>query len=114
MHKKADMMGITERVAPFMYWLRVATVDPQQGIAALASVDLANSTLTQRQRIRTSLVPPPTPPQPPRREVQVQQPLQLPEPSQLLAPENQAAMPAERLGVDLSSLLHICNFSTMS
>ena len=29
MHMKDDAMGITQRVAPFMDWLRAATVDPQ-------------------------------------------------------------------------------------
>ena len=65
MHAKSNAMGMTQRVAPFLDWLRVATVDPQQGIAALASVDLADATLAQRQGIRTSLVSPPPPPQPP-------------------------------------------------
>ena len=51
MHAKADAMGISQRVLPFMEWLRAATVEPQQGIAALPSVDFASSTLTQRQGI---------------------------------------------------------------
>ena len=65
MHAKANAMGMTQRVAPFLDWLRVATVDPQQGITALASVDLVDATLAQLQGIRTSLVSPPPPPQPP-------------------------------------------------
>ena len=52
-------MGITQRVVPFMDWLRAAMVDPQQGIAALTIMDLANYTLAQKQGIRTSLAPPP-------------------------------------------------------
>ena len=44
-HAKADDMGITQRVAPFLDWLRAETVDPQQGIAVLSSVDLTDTTL---------------------------------------------------------------------
>ena len=40
MHEKADALGNTQRVTPFMEWLRAATVDPQKGIAALTSVEL--------------------------------------------------------------------------
>ena len=61
MHTKTDDMGMTQRVAPFLDWLRVARVEPHQGIAALTGVDLANSTLEQRQGIMMSLVPPPPP-----------------------------------------------------
>ena len=63
MHAKSDAMGMTQRLAPFLNWLRVVTIDPLQGIAALIRVDLADSTLEQRQGIRTSLVllPPPPP-----------------------------------------------------
>ena len=59
MHAKADAMGMTQQVAPFLDWLRVATVDPHQGIAALTSMELADATLAQRQGIRKNLVPPP-------------------------------------------------------
>ena len=45
MHAKSNTMGMTQRVAPFLYWLRAATVDPLQGISALTSVDLADATL---------------------------------------------------------------------
>ena len=63
MHAKSDAIGMTQWVAPFLNWLRVVTIDPLQGIAALIRVDLADSTLEQRQGIRTSLVllPPPPP-----------------------------------------------------
>ena len=59
MHEKADAMGMNQRVALFLDWLRAATIEPLQGINALTSVDLADSTLTQHQVIRTSRVPPP-------------------------------------------------------
>ena len=58
MDAKADTMGMNQRVAPFLDWLRAATVEPHQSIAALTSMDLADSTLAQRQGIRTSLPPP--------------------------------------------------------
>ena len=58
-HAKANLMGITQQVAPFMDWMRAETVEPQQGIASLTSMDLADSTLAQRQGIRTTQVPPP-------------------------------------------------------
>ena len=61
MHAKVDVMGMTQRMAPFLDWLRAVAVEPQQGIATLTIVDLANSTLAQRQGISTSLVPPPPP-----------------------------------------------------
>ena len=48
MHAKADAIGMTQQVAPFLYWSRAATVDPLQGSAALASVYLADATLAQR------------------------------------------------------------------
>ena len=41
-------MGTTQRMAPFLDWLREATIEPLQGIAALTSVDLADATLEQR------------------------------------------------------------------
>ena len=59
MHDKADAMGMTQKVAPFLDWLRAATLDPLQGIDALTRVDLADATLEQRQGISTSLVPHP-------------------------------------------------------
>ena len=48
MHVKSNVMGITQQVIPFMEWLRKATVDPQQGIAALNSMNLSKTTLAQR------------------------------------------------------------------
>ena len=45
MHAKSNTMVMTQRVAPFLYWLRAATVDPLQGISALTSVDLSDATL---------------------------------------------------------------------
>ena len=59
MHAKADVVGMTKRVAPFLDWLRATTVEPQQGISSLTIVDLFNSTMAQRQGIRTILVPSP-------------------------------------------------------
>ena len=44
-HSKADAMGITQRVTPLMQWLRAATVEPQQGISALTSVELDDNML---------------------------------------------------------------------
>ena len=60
--QKADDVGMTQRVALFLDWLRLAMIEPQQGISALSSMDLVDATLKQRQGIRTSLVPPPPPP----------------------------------------------------
>ena len=59
MHAKADAVEMTQRVAPFLDWLRATTVEPQKGIATLTILDLTNSTMSQRQGIRTILVPPP-------------------------------------------------------
>ena len=61
MHAKPDSMGMTQRVALFLDWSRAATVDPQQGIATLTSVDLTDATLAQRQGVRMSLAPLPPP-----------------------------------------------------
>ena len=58
MHAKADAMGMTQWVVPFLNWLRVATIDPLKGISALTIVDLADATLAQLQGIRIRLVPP--------------------------------------------------------
>ena len=55
MHAKADMVGMNQRVAPFLDWLRANMVDPQQGILDLTIVDLTNSTMSQRQGIMISL-----------------------------------------------------------
>ena len=65
MHAKANAVGMTQQVANFLEWLRAMTVDPQQGIAALTSVDLYNSTMAQWNGIRTRLAPLPTPTHPP-------------------------------------------------
>ena len=77
MHTKADNMRMTQWVAPFLDWLRAATVDPQQGIAALTSVDLADTTLVQRQGIRMRLIPLPPPTHPQIQILLLQQPLQI-------------------------------------
>ena len=65
MHTKADAVGMTQRVAPFLDRLRATAVEHQQVIAALTSVDLADSTISQRKGARTSLVPRPPYMQPP-------------------------------------------------
>ena len=65
MHAKADAMGMTQWVAPFLDWLRVTTVDPKQGITTLNIVYLADATLIHKKGTRTSLVLPPPPPQTP-------------------------------------------------
>ena len=54
MHAKADAMGMTQQVVPFIDWLRAATIDPLQGIASLASVGLFDATLAQKHGIRKS------------------------------------------------------------
>ena len=59
MHSKADAMGMTHRVEPFLDWLRAATIELLQGIGTLTSLDLVEYTMSQQQGIRTSLVPPP-------------------------------------------------------
>ena len=56
-HAKPETMGMIQRVAPFLDWLRVETIYPLQGIASLTSVDLTDAMITQIQGIRTSLVP---------------------------------------------------------
>ena len=48
MHAKADAMGTIQRVTPFMEWMRVETVEPQQVIANLTGMDLSNTMLEQR------------------------------------------------------------------
>ena len=61
MHEKSNTMGMTQRVAPFLNWLRAATIEPLQGTDSLTSVYLADANLEQWQGIRTILAPP-TPP----------------------------------------------------
>ena len=72
-HAKADAMGMTHQVAPFLDWLRAATIDLLQGIAALTSVDLSDANMAQRQGIRTILVPPLSPYQPQSQHVPLRQ-----------------------------------------
>ena len=110
-HAKADAMGMNQRVAPLLDWLREATVDLQKGIATLTIVDLVDATLAHRQEIRTRLAPLPPPPQPLIQILPLQKPLQ----TQALAPTpaltRQAVTPTERLGSDLRRLLRVCNAS---
>ena len=113
MHAKANTVGMTQRVSPFLDWLRATTVEPQQGIAALTRVDLVNSTMAQRQGIRTSLVPPPPPPlHHPSHNIPLHQPFHLQAPAPPPAHARQGVAPAERWGTDLRSLLLICNAIT--
>ena len=107
MHAKADAMGMTQWVSPFLNWLGAATIEPLQGISALTSVDLADATLAQRQGIRTRLVPPTPPLQPLSQNISLQQPFHLQAPAPPLTPTRKAATPAERWGGDLHSLLWI-------
>ena len=58
MHAKADAVGMTQQVEHFLDWLRATTVDPHQGIDALTSMDLYDSTMAQWNGIRTRLAPP--------------------------------------------------------
>ena len=87
-------------------------VEPHQGIAALTSVYLANSTMEQQQGIRTNLFPPPTHPQPPSQKIPLQQPFQLQDPAPPPANVKQAVTPLEQWGANLRSLLQICNSIT--
>ena len=48
MQTKAGAIGVTQRVAPLLDWLREATIEPKQGIAALTIVNLADSKLAQQ------------------------------------------------------------------
>ena len=98
---------MTQWVEPFLDWLGVATIEPLQGIAALTSVDLADSMLAQCQGIRTSLIPPPLPIQPPIHHIPLHQSFQLQAPAPPPAPTRQAVTPEERWGADLWSLLQI-------
>ena len=59
MHTKAEAMGITQRVIPFMDWLREATVKPHHGINALTIMYPADTIPDQKQGIWTSLAPTP-------------------------------------------------------
>ena len=90
MHKKSDAMGITQWVALLLDWLRAATIEPLQGIATLTSVDLADATLTQRQKIRTILVPSPPPPQSLSHPIPLQQDFQMQAPAPPISPKRQA------------------------
>ena len=112
MHAKAGTIGMTQRVAPFLYWLRAAKIDPQQGIAALTRVDLADATLAKRQGIKTSLAPLPPPPQPPSQIIPLQQPFQMQAPAPPPAPTSQVVTPTERWRIYLRSLLRVFNTST--
>ena len=78
-----------QRVAPFLDWLRAATIDPLQGIAALTDVDRSDTMLAQLQSIRTSLVPPPLHMQTPSQHIPLHQPFQIQAPSPLPAPTRQ-------------------------
>ena len=93
MHAKADTMGMTQWVEPFLDLLGVATIEPLQGIADLTSVDLADSMLAQRQGISTSLVPPPPLPQLPSQHSLLHQSFQLQAPDPPPAPTRQAVTP---------------------
>ena len=77
MHAASNTIGMTQQVASFLDLLRAATVEPQQVIAALTSVDLADTTLAQLKGTRTSLSPLPLPPQPPRQILLLQKPFQM-------------------------------------
>ena len=59
MHTKVNPMGITQRVTPFVEWLKETTVELQQGIAALTIMDLADTMMVQRQGIRKYFPPHP-------------------------------------------------------
>ena len=100
-HTKSNAMGMTQRVAQFLDLLRVATVDPQKGIAALTSVYLADANLAQRQGIRTILAPLPPPPQPPSQILPLQQPFQMQAMAPPLALMRQAVTSKERWGAEL-------------
>ena len=112
MHTKANDMGMTQRVALFLDWLRVGRIEPQKGIATLNREELANSTLAQSQGIRTSLVPPPPPPYTLSQQILMNQPIHLAAPDPPPAPTRQAVTPEERWGANMRSLLQICNTST--
>ena len=60
MYANANAKDISQRLISFIEWFREATVDPQQGVNSLSSVDLEDTKLEQRQGIRTSLAPPPS------------------------------------------------------
>ena len=111
MHRKSYAMGMTQRVAPLLDWLRAETVDPRKGISTLTSVDLANSTLAQKQGIRKILTPPPSPLQPPSQKISLQQTFKLQSPAPPPAPAIQAVIPEERWGADTRSLVRICKAS---
>ena len=66
-------MGTTQRVAPFLDWLRAATIDLLQGIAALTGVELSDANMAQRQSISKILVPPLSPYQPQSQHVPLRQ-----------------------------------------
>ena len=72
MHAKFDTMGMILRVAPFLVWLRAATIEPLQGISALTSLNLTDAMLAQLQGIRTSLVSPPLHLHPPSQHIPLQ------------------------------------------
>ena len=61
MYTKADAVGMTQRVEPFLDCMGATTVEHQQGIADLIIAEFANSTMAQRKGIMTSLVPLPAP-----------------------------------------------------
>ena len=112
MHTKFDTMGMILRVAPFLVWLRAETIEPLQGISALTSLNLTDAILAQLQGIRTSLVSPPLHLHLPSQHIPLQKPFQMQAPAPTPEPTRQVVTSSEQWGVDLRSLLRICNART--
>ena len=111
LYTKAREMGITQQVGPFMQWMGACTVAPPKRIDALTILDIADSTLKQRQDIRTRLVPPPPLPM----QQMFHQPVgsyPLPAaPSPPSTPTKMPGTPVGRCGEDLRILLRLYNMT---
>ena len=99
MHVKAEAMGITQKVIPFMQWLRATTVAPQQVINALTTVYLVDAILEQRQDIWSIPAPALHPSPPSQALLQHNRPFKIPAAQALpLTPTKKPVMPANRWG----------------
>ena len=99
MHVKAEAMGITQQMIPFMQWLRATTVAPQQVIDAITTVYLVDAILEQRQDIWSIPAPALHPSPPSQALLQHNRPFKIPAAQALpLTPTKKPVMPANRWG----------------
>ena len=99
MHVKAEAMGITQQVIPFMEWMGATTVAPQQVIDVLTTVYLVEAILEQRQDIWSIPAPALHPSPPSQALLQHNRPFKIPAAQALpLTPTKKPVMPDNRWG----------------